>query len=149
MANVLRRAVTALIAAFAALALAPRTSLPPRRRRSSPCSPGLAQWYGVSHEPDTGAMGSMRHLERLSGPEFEIAFLSMMIRHHWGAVRESAQCLRRAFHPDLLDMCQGIIEARLAEIEQMQTWLHDWYGRHAGRPLAQGGASSQPPLHAA
>jgi uncharacterized protein (DUF305 family) len=97
----------------------------------------LADWYAISHSPEMD-MGSMDRLHRLAGEDFEIAFMRMMIRHHWQAVRESEQCLDRAFHPELRNLCQDIITAQLAEIEQMQTWLEAWYDRHGGRPAHTG-----------
>ena len=36
-------------------------------------------------------------------------------------------------HEDLVSMCQDIIAAQLAEIDQMQTWLCQWYDRCGGR----------------
>lgn len=51
-------------------------------------------WYGATHQPDMnpGAMREMEKLAALSGAEFEIAFMQMMIKHHQSAVREGAQC---------------------------------------------------------
>ena len=87
----------------------------------------LEQWYGVQHEPMMSGMGGMQRLERLSGAEFEIAFMQMMIRHHESAIREANKCLDRAYHSELEGMCQNIIATQSAEIQQMQTWLCDWY----------------------
>lgn len=87
----------------------------------------LKQWYGVDYEPMMSGMGSMQRLERLTGAEFEIAFMLMMIRHHEGAIREANKCLDRAYHGELEGLCQNIIATQSAEIQQMQTWLCDWY----------------------
>jgi uncharacterized protein (DUF305 family) len=96
----------------------------------------LQDWYGVTHEPamTTGDMKSMGRLDRLSGSDYEIAFMRSMIRHHWAAVREAAKCLSNAEHPDLLALCGSIHDSQLHEIATMQSWLHDWYDRSGGRP---------------
>lgn len=90
----------------------------------------LQSWYGVSYAPEmsTGAMRRMEKLAALSGAEFEIAFMESMIRHHAQAIREGSMCLERAFHTELLDLCENIIVSQTMEIQLMRTWLCDWYG---------------------
>ena len=90
----------------------------------------LEQWYGISYEPQMKPADE-RMIERLAslgGAEFEIAFMEMMIDHHEAAIREAEDCLRRAYHRQLRRLCENIIETQSAEIEQMQTWLCEWYG---------------------
>ena len=90
----------------------------------------LEQWYGNSYEPQMKP-GDERMIERLaslSGAEFEIAFMQMMIEHHEAAIREAEECLRRAGHQQLRQLCENIIETQSAEIEQMRAWLCEWYG---------------------
>lgn len=94
----------------------------------------LQSWYGVSHTPDVkrGMMKHMERLESLSGAEFEVEFMEMMIRHHAGAIREGEKCVRKAYHRELIDLCHDIIAAQTAEIQQMEQWLCDWYSRCRG-----------------
>lgn len=87
----------------------------------------LQDWYGISYEP------RMKHhipgrMEMMEGAEFEIMFMEMMIKHHRGAIKEGQKCLDRAYHPELLDLCQNIIDTQSPEIETMQAWLCEWYG---------------------
>ena len=94
----------------------------------------LRDWYGISYQPEMKP-GDMRMIERLasvSGAEFEIEFMEMMIQHHRKAVREGEQCLRKASHAELIDMCEDIIAAQTAEIEQFEQWLCEWYDRCGG-----------------
>ena len=91
----------------------------------------LVDWYGVEHEP-TMSDKHHRMMERLasySGAKFEIRFMKMMIRHHQMAIEEAQMCLENAYHPELLSLCENIIATQSAEIEQMQSWLCEWYGR--------------------
>ena len=55
--------------------------------------------------------------------------MEMMIRHHRAAVREGERCQERASHEELIALCHNIVTTQSAEIEQMQTWLCQCYGR--------------------
>jgi len=90
----------------------------------------LQEWYGLSYEPQMkpGDMQQMEKLAATSGEEFEIMFMEMMIKHHAKAIKQATKCTQQAYHDALVDMCENIIVTQQAEIEQMQTWLCDWYG---------------------
>lgn len=90
----------------------------------------LQDWYGITYEPvmKPGDEKMMERLASLSGAEFEIAFMEMMIKHHEKAIKEGRHCLDRAYHAELREMCEDIIATQSAEIAQMQTWLCQWYG---------------------
>jgi uncharacterized protein (DUF305 family) len=90
----------------------------------------LQDWYGITYEPQMTKqeMREMEHLASLYGAEFEIAFMEMMIRHHMGAIREASKCVDRVEHEELRTLCENIITTQAAEIEQMRTWLCEWYG---------------------
>lgn len=51
-----------------------------------------------------------------------------MIDHHNMAVMMAGLCEDRAIHEELLALCDQIATSQSAEIEDMQAWLHDWYG---------------------
>ncbi|MDT0119030.1 DUF305 domain-containing protein [Kocuria sp. PD6] len=59
-----------------------------------------------------------------------------MIDHHYMAVVMAQECVDKAVHPELAAMCEDIITVQNQEIEQMQTWLEEWYDRQGGRPAA-------------
>lgn len=90
----------------------------------------LLSWYGVSYQPSMngGMRAQMEKLSTLNNAEFEIEFMQQMIRHHKMAIVKASQCLDKAYHPQLQDMCQDIVSAQLAEIRKMQEWLCRWYG---------------------
>jgi uncharacterized protein (DUF305 family) len=90
----------------------------------------LASWYSDPYQPEmsSGDMKRMDKLASLAASEFEIAFMEMMIKHHAKAVKEASTCLERAYHPELLSLCQNIIDTQTREIVQMRTWLCQWYG---------------------
>lgn len=89
----------------------------------------LEDWYGIEYEPRMTRQME-RQIEKmagLDGAEFEVAFLEMMIRHHRAAIREGERCIDRAYHEDLVEMCEDIVEAQTAEIALMRGWLSEWY----------------------
>jgi uncharacterized protein (DUF305 family) len=90
----------------------------------------LLDWYGIAYEPEMkpGQMKRMERLAELNGEEFEIEFMEMMIRHHAQAVREGNHCIQRAYHSELIALCESIVETQLAEIDLMEMWLCGWYG---------------------
>jgi uncharacterized protein (DUF305 family) len=89
----------------------------------------LQDWYGIAYEPvmKPGDEKMMERLASLSGAEFEIAFMEMMIKHHEKAIKEGRHCLDKAYHAELRELCENIITTQSAEIAQMQTWLCQWY----------------------
>ncbi|GAA3763221.1 hypothetical protein GCM10022205_58680 [Spinactinospora alkalitolerans] len=94
----------------------------------------LQDWYGVGHEPRLSPADkqSVRRLEDLSGERYEVRFMRSMIRHHSGAGTDSKRCLDRAEHPALLDLCDTIRRSNSKQIDTMQGWLQQWYGRQSG-----------------
>lgn len=60
--------------------------------------------------------------------KFEIRFLEGMIDHHHMAVMMSELCDGRTIHGELQGLCEQIVSTQTAEIEQMQSWLMQWYG---------------------
>ena len=95
----------------------------------------LQDWYDVDHDPQMSGTGSLDHLADLGGEEFEVAFMRSMIAHHSDAIREAEKCSDNAEHAELLALCEKIRTDQLSEIEQMQTWLQEWYGVTADRPV--------------
>ncbi len=91
----------------------------------------LEDWYGIRHEPsmdDPHHHHQMMQLEALEGPEFEEAFLEMMIEHHVPAVVEGRECATEAEHRQLKRLCRSIFTSQIREIVQMQVWLCRWFG---------------------
>lgn len=65
----------------------------------------------------------MHRLGQLSGPEFDTAFLEMMIEHHQGAVTMSETVLAEGKHPDVKELARQIIEVQQREIATMTALL--------------------------
>jgi uncharacterized protein (DUF305 family) len=95
----------------------------------------LAGWYGILYEPqmDSEDMHEIEMLADLAGMHFEMMFLEMMIAHHGDAVKAAGPCTVGAQHDELVDLCEAIQAVQINEIEQMQTWLCEWYDMCAGK----------------
>ena len=77
--------------------------------------------------------------------QFEIRFMKMTIDHHLLGVAMAELCIEKATPPPpesdarLVQLCEQIRTEQLAEAQQLQQWLLDWYGiAYEGR-IAQPG----------
>ncbi|RIH90563.1 hypothetical protein Mterra_00358 [Calidithermus terrae] len=73
-------------------------------------------------------MKSMGALERLSGKDFDIAYMSMMIDHHKGAVEMAQAILKVSKDARVRKAAQDIVAVQNKEIGQLTAWLKGWYG---------------------
>ena len=93
-------------------------------------------WYGG--EPDIGGgmgmgmgmMGDatdMRALE--SAPDFDKEFLAQMIPHHEMAVMMTSMVGNGGGRQELRELADSMRRAQSREIELMEGWYSEWYGR--------------------
>jgi uncharacterized protein (DUF305 family) len=71
---------------------------------------------------------SMDMLSGLEGGAFEQSFLSMMRQHHQMAIDMANWILERTQNEDIRGAAEKDIDAQQAEIEQIDSWLQEWYG---------------------
>lgn len=83
----------------------------PQPGRMAPAGQGMMQH---------GMMQSMQ-----VNSEFE--YLSQMIPHHEEAIATARILLQRSDRPEMKQFAHQIIQVQGAEIQQMQTWLNQWY----------------------
>lgn len=107
----------------------------------------LQSWYQITKEPMMMADGEqmMNPLNAASGDEFDKMFMQMMIEHHSKAIEEATTCVQRAEHQELKNLCQNIITSQRQEIQQMQTWLAQWYNLSANASQATPSATAATP----
>ncbi|MFD9569876.1 DUF305 domain-containing protein [Streptomyces sp. NPDC059982] len=67
--------------------------------------------------------GEMDQLAKASGPEFDRAFLTLMVKHHEGAVAMARTEQRDGAHGPAKDMAAAIISSQSAEITRMNGLL--------------------------
>src|SRR5690606_16878813 len=90
----------------------------------------MAQMHGMPTGQTPGMMhgaAGTTELGGLAGEEFEVAFMSMMIAHHQGAIAMADWVLERGDDPEVLAAARAVKAAQAPEIEQMTTWLRAWY----------------------
>lgn len=87
---------------------------------------GFAQMDHTGH----GGMGmqAMAELQKLQGRDFDIAYMSMMIDHHKGAVEMAQAILKVSKDARIRKAAQEIIAVQNKEIIQLTGWLRSWYG---------------------
>lgn len=61
--------------------------------------------------------------------EFDREFIDMMISHHQGAIRMARVELARGGDAELKKLAQAIVDAQAKEIDEMNGWRVDWYGK--------------------
>lgn len=76
--------------------------------------------------PDMAAR--MERLRTLSGPAFDVEFLSMMTDHHAMAVMMATTVLIGGHHADLYTLAEDVVISQGQEIRQMDEWLDRFYG---------------------
>lgn len=95
----------------------------------------LHEWHNVNVDSTMkhgvmnamNGMASMKRLARLSGREYEIAFMKDMATHHGMAVQRADECKKRARHPELIALCDAIETNQTREIAQFKDWRCKWY----------------------
>ena len=78
-----------------------------------------------------GQQGEMMHGMQVNS---ELEYLSEMIPHHQEAIDGAKLILERSDRPEMKQFAQDIIEVQTREINQMQTWLKDWYPGQSASP---------------
>lgn len=88
-----------------------------------------AAWY-----PDLPASGGMEmdmgdmSISTDESIPFDQRFLVAMISHHEGALHMAEAALENAEHEEIRTLANEIITTQSIEIEQMRTWLDEWFG---------------------
>lgn len=91
-----------------------------------------------SHAAKPARSESPRQTRAQSSAKYEIKFLKDMIAHHQMAVMMSEECMKRATHEELKDMCHKMAADQSEEIRQMRAWLQDWYQVHVDSTMSHG-----------
>lgn len=58
----------------------------------------------------------------------ELRYLEGMSDHHQMALDMAEDCLKKAPSDAVREICEAVITAQSAEIEQLRVWIKDWYG---------------------
>jgi uncharacterized protein (DUF305 family) len=96
------------------------------------------EWFGTA-VPDVGGsspmMGGMMGSGTMDIADLEVAepfdkaFIEAMIPHHQTAIMMSRMAGGASGRPEMRGLTSSIIEAQSTEIDKMQAWYEEWYGR--------------------
>ena len=94
-----------------------------------------SEWYGGEPATSAGRMGmgmmgaatDMSALE--SAPDFDKEFIEQMIPHHEMAVMMTGMVVNDGGRQELRELAASMRSAQSREIELMQGWYSEWYGR--------------------
>jgi uncharacterized protein (DUF305 family) len=92
--------------------------------------PGMATMPGMpmTGMPATG-MPMRAGFWSLPPDQLDATFMTWMIAHHQGAIDMAALAGERAVHQEVKDLAASIVTSQSTEIQTMQGWLNEWYGR--------------------
>lgn len=91
-------------------------------------SAGFAADEKKDHSEHAGMKDPMtEHIAKLSGAEFEAAYLAMMIQHHQDGIKMAKLAPERSKSAELKKMAAKMIEDQQMEITQMTGWLQQWH----------------------
>ncbi len=98
------------------------------------------QQQPVESDHSTMSMADMnKKLEKLSGDDYDKAFIEMMIVHHEGAVDMAQLSEQRAKHSEIKQLSQEIVAAQEKEVSDMRQWQLDWgYGSEEASQMMHG-----------
>ncbi len=87
--------------------------------------------HGMGHQ---GMMGGQTDLTALKNTKnFDQVFIQEMIPHHQMAVMMAQHLLWNTQRPEMKQLAQAIIQSQSKEIQEMQSWYQQWYGK-SSRP---------------
>ena len=113
----LNRATTLIVFGFALTACSESPTTPTTPSATAPSPAATARSAGVDNDG-----GSQRH------GSFEIPYMEQTIDHHAMGVMMATLCLQKAFHAELVELCRMERETQQREIQELQSWLQEWYG---------------------
>jgi uncharacterized protein (DUF305 family) len=68
-------------------------------------------------------------------------FIEQMIPHHEDAITMANIALDKAEHREIKDLSQNIIKSQTGEINKMESWYKDWFGKDVPNTTAEAGHS--------
>lgn len=87
------------------------------------------QWFSGASPADVAKVAGsasmnmdMTHMKNMSGHQFDMMFIDMMIPHHEGAVAMSCDAHEKAQRDEVRKFARDVVRAQEQEISQMETW---------------------------
>lgn len=87
------------------------------------------QWFpgaaaaDASRLPGASSMKmDMTHMQSLSGHQFDMMWVDMMIPHHEGAVLMSCDAHEKSARPEIRNFARNVVRAQEQEISELEAW---------------------------
>lgn len=90
---------------------------------SSMVGMGGGEATGVAVMPGMASTSDIARLQRASGPELDVLFLQLLVRHHQGGAAMLRDAAARAENPQVRNLAARMLEAQTAETETMIAML--------------------------
>lgn len=87
--------------------------------------------------------------QMMNSGSIDAHFIEQMIPHHEDAITMAILALSRAQHPEIKRLAQAIIDSQGKEIDQMEAWYKEWFGREVpyGQGMGQHGMMDSSGMH--
>lgn len=92
------------------------------------------QDHNLHHTPDRSAPMS----QPMGMKQVDQHFIEMMISHHQNAVKIAELALTQAKRPEIKKMAAAIKQDQTREIQQMQRWYKQWFGKEVPQKMGMG-----------
>ena len=85
---------------------------------------GVAVWLYMSANLNSNTQNAARNSDRI-----DAHFIEQMIPHHEDAITMAKVAQTKAQRPEVKQLAQNIIDSQGKEINQMNSWYKNWFGR--------------------
>jgi uncharacterized protein (DUF305 family) len=83
----------------------------------------MSDGHDMSSMPGMMSVEQMDSMAAMTGADFDVMWLEMMIAHHEGAITQSEAVIANGADPELRSLAEQIIAVQQAEIAEMETLL--------------------------
>ena len=87
------------------------------------------QWFAGAPPADTTSLPGaasmnmdMSHMQSLSGHQFDMMFVDMMLPHHEGAIAMSCAAHAQSGRAELRQFARGVVRAQEQEVSDLSSW---------------------------
>jgi len=93
----------------------------------------LRRWYQIERAPQKPKdlpsiyRSFMPTIRTAVGKEFEEAFLRGIRQHHRQDIEEAGACATKASHPELQQVCRGLVADHQRELQKVDRWICVWF----------------------
>jgi uncharacterized protein (DUF305 family) len=84
---------------------------------------------GLANSIQAQSLPASKNLQTMRSVQVDQHFIEMMIPHHQDVIAMADLALTRAKRPEVKKLAEAIKKDQAREIQEMQTWYKQWYGK--------------------